>query len=89
MSNKVDLEKVSAWIRNKWSTQECPLCKHQKFKVGSIEFEMKEFKGSEISVSEMFSGAYVPLVLVTCSNCGYIIPLSAVVLGIENPDGKK
>ncbi|GAH58154.1 unnamed protein product [marine sediment metagenome] len=80
--------KVLDYIKEKWQEpRTCPICKHDDWGVSDRTFEVRDFTGGGISVG---GGSYLtPVIAVTCDNCGYILFLNAMQLGVVKQPEKK
>lgn len=78
----IDLEQLNSKINGNWF-RECPVC-HGKETIGfeSDLMQLTEFKGGNLS-NEI---AVIPLVVLTCGNCGNTILLNAINLGLVSDD---
>jgi hypothetical protein len=61
----------------------CPVCATRDWKVGDVILELTP------KVRSNAPGAGpAPVVIVNCPNCGYIMSLSAIILGIVDANGR-
>lgn len=73
--------KLIRHLEDKWSDQKCPMCGHSSWNVPSEIYEIREFYGGDIIVGPI---PIVPLLPVTCSNCGNTILINSIVAGITS-----
>ncbi|ATN01027.1 hypothetical protein CRN77_15365 [Proteus vulgaris] len=85
MSN-INEEKIIEHLTEKWKGTYCPLCKSGPWNVSDKVFELREFqKDGGIIIG---GGPIIPIIPVTCSNCGHIVLVNAIVSGCMPPDSK-
>ena len=82
--SETDIEAVKKKVNNavkKWETSEskCPMCGVAKWEPCSYDaFELRKFgKGAVV-----FGAPTFPIYPLVCSNCGYVILLSATAIGL-------
>jgi hypothetical protein len=78
-------EKVIIALKEKRATQPCPRCNNLQFEVISesmipIPIELVSMADPSTKTPDM---AQLPVVLVSCTNCGYIAHHAAGVLGLK------
>jgi|CZKG01.1.fsa_nt_gi hypothetical protein len=81
-------ERADAWFRDKWRHGRCPVCNANTWdtlpKIGQIEnlhdSPIPPFGGQPFPIY-----GRVPVLLVGCQNCGYLVPINALVAGIRQP----
>lgn len=78
-SPKIDAAKVIAFLNEKWQGRPCPLCGNHKWAVQEAAFELRQFHGGNFVLG---GGAIIPLVPVTCENCGYTALVNAIKVGV-------
>jgi hypothetical protein len=72
-----DTEKFIAFIGQKWGGRSCPMCGNGPWTVQDKVFQLSEYHGGDLVVG----GPLVPLVPVTCTNCGYTVVVNAILSG--------
>lgn len=74
-----DSEKVFRHLFTKWYNRKCPMCKAKNWGVSDSIYELKGFNQKEQS-----SGAtpIIPVIPVTCENCGNTILINAIAADI-------
>ncbi len=70
-------EKFIAFIGQKWGGKSCPMCDKGPWTVQDKVFQLSEFHDGSMVVG----GPLVPVVPVTCSNCGYTVVVNAILSG--------
>jgi hypothetical protein len=75
--SKFDNNKIIAHLREKWGTLPCPMCKKGPWTVADTTYQLMEFNEGNLVVG----GPIIPLVPVTCVNCGYTVLMNAIVSG--------
>lgn len=77
-----DTEKFIAFIGQKWEGRSCPMCGKGPWTVQDKVFQLSEYHGGSLVVG----GPLIPLVPVTCTNCGYTVVVNAILSGaISSP----
>ena len=77
-AKKVDIDKAIAWIDEHWIGQKaCPICENTGWFVGDVAGEMREMRPNNL-----ISGPRYPLIVISCSTCGYTLLFNAIVGGL-------
>ena len=77
--SKLDSEKLIGHLKQKWGGQKCPMCHQGKWSVQDNVYELRGFHGG----SMVFGGsALIPIVPVTCDNCGNTILVNGIMAGV-------
>ena len=78
-----DQEKsANAWFRRKWLySLEGPMCQNKEWEVPNRVFVLKELRHGTLEGT----GAEIPVIVVTCANCGYTIQFNAIQAGVVDP----
>lgn len=72
-------ENVMARIRQLWSEDKgCKICGEEKWNLSDAFFSLSQFGTNEDGSSQN-----VPLVILTCANCGNTIFFNAIMLGFR------
>ncbi len=79
-----NLDKVIKFISDKWGNSSCPMCKNGSFEVQEKVFQLNEFKNGNLIVG----GPLIPIVPVTCKNCGNTILVNALISGAVDKEDK-
>lgn len=82
----VDIEVLKAHLANEWGPVSCQMCHKGQWTVGDTIFELREFHGGGLKIG---SGPIIPIIPVTCSNCGRTVLINALVAGILKKDGEE
>lgn len=61
----------------------CPLCGNAKWELNDVVFEMREFNGGNLIVGK--PSAIMPIVSLSCAECGNTLFFSAIKMGLINP----
>ena len=72
---KLDDQKLIQFLNQKWGNAKCPLCGHGNWNVDTNIVTLINATDGVMQVG----GNYLPLVPVTCMNCGNTILVNAVV----------
>lgn len=84
---KFNSEKFLSHLKEKWGGRPCPLCGIGNWNVSDSVYELREFHDGNLVLG---SGPIVPVVPVTCSNCGNTIMVNALLSGaVEQPKTKE
>jgi hypothetical protein len=70
-------EKFIAFIGQKWGGRGCPMCGNGPWTVQDKVFQLSEYHEGNLVVG----GPLVPLVPVTCANCGHTVVVNAILSG--------
>lgn len=73
----LDVEKATAWLHERWKTNNaCPLSGHTEWVITT------QAGGLQITAPDgtMILGQAVPVVLLTCQGCGYIMMFDALMM---------
>ena len=66
-------------LENKWSSQKCPMCGHSGWNLPSEIYEIREFQDGNFVIG---GTPIVPVLPVTCGNCGNTVLVNAIVAGV-------
>ena len=77
-------EKVISHLKEKWKGRNCPMCGIGNWNVSDKIFEVREFNGGDLILG---GTPIIPVVPVTCSNCGNIIMVNAIISGAVEGEG--
>lgn len=86
--SKEEKEKLLKFLHEKITDMEdCPLCKKNQWSVSDKIWEVREFFRGGLHVSD----PKIPVLSITCNNCGNTIFLNAIVAGFVEPrqEGRK
>jgi hypothetical protein len=77
--SEVDADKLINHLKHKWSGANCPLCKSGNWNVSDRVYELREHHGGGIVIG---GGPVVPIVPITCDNCGNTVLVNSIVAGL-------
>jgi len=78
-------QKASDLVKSKWKlVGGCPLCHATNFDLQPTIFQIPEF----FRQGAKNTGAVIPVIPYTCTNCGFTILVNALVAGIISPQAK-
>lgn len=84
---KFNSEKILIHLKEKWKGRPCPLCNVGNWNVSDSVYELREFHDGNLVIG---SGPILPVVPVTCSNCGNTVMVNALISGaVEQPKTKE
>ncbi len=82
--DKIITEKVLAYLKKTWTEKsQCPMCGSNSWSVSDKIFELREYHGGDFIIGG--GGPIVPIIPVTCSNCGNTVIVNAIVVGAVEP----
>ena len=91
--SKYDKQKFINFINEKWKGLNCPICGGGgPWNVPDKIFELREYNNGDIILGN--GGPIIPLIPVTCMNCGNTILINAILSGVvkrnngEDQNGK-
>lgn len=76
-----DTDKMIQFLKDKWQDAHCPLCGMNHWNVTGKYFKLIEFDAKR-SIFNMSGSDIIPVVPVTCSNCGNTVFVNAIVAGL-------
>lgn len=77
---KIDSTAFINYLNEKWKNVSCPLCKKGPWGISDSTFELREFHGGNMVIGGQSS--ILPVVPVTCNNCGNTVLISALKAGV-------
>jgi predicted nucleic-acid-binding Zn-ribbon protein len=81
---KFDSNKIIEHLKEKWFAKPCPMCGGGPWNVQDSTFQLTEFNEGNL----ILGGPVIPIIPVTCGNCGYTALVNAIVAGIHKGDSK-
>ena len=85
-SSAVNLDAARAWLSEKWTeSNQCPISGHNSWSISADIVQPATSPSTMISPTQglMLGGRAYPLVMVTCTECGYAMFFNAVVMGLR------
>ncbi|GHU33065.1 hypothetical protein AGMMS50256_24300 [Betaproteobacteria bacterium] len=64
-----------------WSSRPCPMCGKGPWNVQDSTFQLTEFNEGNL----VLGGPVIPVIPITCGNCGYVALVNAIVSGVHKP----
>lgn len=83
--SKFDASKLIQALSEKWQGRACPLCNSGPWSIGSEIFELREFHGGNLVIG---AGKIMPVIGITCDNCGNTVFLNAIKTGLVKGEGQ-
>ncbi len=77
----VDSQKVIEFLNEKWNDRTCPMCGEGNWNVQDHVFQLIVFSEGTMIVG----GPVVPLIPVSCGNCGNTVLVNAIIAGAVTP----
>ena len=78
---KIDTNKMIYFLQNKWGDSICPYCHGNNWDVPDKAFELREFNKGDLKIGGP-EGAILPVVPITCTNCGNTVFINALLAGL-------
>jgi hypothetical protein len=86
MGQKVDSQKLISHLSAKWQGRACQMCGTNKWTVSDSIFELREYNQGDLVLG---GSPLIPVVPVTCNNCGNTVFVNAITAGLIDPNIKK
>lgn len=80
--DKKTSENLINFLNDKWQDRPCPMCNERKWTVQDKVFELREFHEGSLVLG---GTPIIPLIPVTCENCGNTILINALKTGVVKP----
>ncbi len=78
---KPNAEEIIEFLNKKWKNKNCPMCGNKEWNInGDTIYELREFKDGDLVLGA--GTAIMPVIPVTCSNCGNTIFISPLATGL-------
>lgn len=74
---KFDTQKLLSHLTGKWHGRACQMCGASNWQAQDSTFMLMEFQGGSVVIG----GPVIPVIPVTCMNCGNTILVNGVVAG--------
>lgn len=82
---KVGTDKVIKYLQKKWRGSGCPMCGGNQWNVPEKIFELREFNDGNLMIGGP-NGAVLPVIPITCRNCGNTVFINALFAGLLEED---
>lgn len=70
-----DTDKIKKVLVEKWGNKSCPMCNNNNWNIQDRCFQLMQYnKGSMV-----VGGPVIPIIPVTCTNCGNTVLVNAIV----------
>lgn len=76
-------EKAISFLEKKWGVKPCPMCGKGPWNVQDKIFQLSEYHSGTLVVG----GPLIPVIPVSCTNCGHTVLVNAIIAGAVQPDG--
>lgn len=77
------IERVVQWLNRFWTApRTCSVCRNVNWNINDKVLEMREFQGGGLILGG--NSIIMPLIAVTCTNCGNTLHFSAIQMGAIN-----
>ena len=77
----VNSDKMIRFLTEKWKGRSCPLCGTGNWNVQDMVFQLTAFSEGNM----ILGGPLIPVIPVSCDNCGNTILVNAIVAGAVSP----
>ncbi|MBA0014167.1 MAG: hypothetical protein H0Z53_00880 [Nitrosospira sp.] len=77
-----DTKKVIDFLSEKWGNRDCQMCGKGPWEVQDKAFQLMEFHQGNLVVG----GPLIPVIPVTCTNCGNTVLVNAIISGAIKPE---
>lgn len=83
-----ELDKAIAWLRAKWDQPiACPF--HQGPTRWEVQDRLAQMHGYSREGALSLSEVTFPVIIVTCTTCGFMVPVNAIVAGVLPVQGSE
>jgi hypothetical protein len=83
MEDEFIKEKLAKWLSEKWvGGIACPVCKENDWGLYDQIWELRKFQKGDVALG----GPIIPLVVITCNNCGHTMHFSALKIGLTETE---
>lgn len=76
-------KKISDHIESKLNSYKCPICEHCEWIPPDAIHEIRDFNFGHLKAG----GTLVPVVVMTCQKCGYVLLFNAIHTQVITPKG--
>ena len=83
----IDADKLIAHLKSKWQGRSCLMCGTGNWNVSDKVYELRGYHGGGLTIGGV---AIVPVLPITCDNCGNTILVNTIVAGVlkQKTEGK-
>jgi len=83
---KENFQKLIHHLSDKWKGSPCPMCQHSGWTVDDNVYELRKFNGGKLVLG---GGPILPIIPVTCNNCGNTVFVNALKAGVVQQEKNK
>lgn len=80
---KYNKQKFVDFLNQKWNGHDCPVCGGGPWNVSDDIFEIRDYNNGNLVIG---GGPIIPVIPVTCMNCGNTIFINAILAGVVKRD---
>jgi len=80
--SKLHPQKVIDFLSEKWGGKGCPMCGKGPWNVPDNTFQLMEFHSGNL----VMGGPLIPVIPVSCGNCGNTVLVNAIIAGVVKPE---
>jgi len=81
----IDKDALKKFLFDKWEDSNCPKCKNNQWTVPYDVFEIKKYLTGKFIIG----GEVIPVIPITCMNCGLTFMVNAIIAGIVKKTDKE
>lgn len=78
-------EAALVFLQKKWGNKACPMCGTGQWAVQDNVYQLTEYHSGNV----VLGGPIVPVIPVSCANCGNTVLVNAIIAGAVKPDGSQ
>ena len=79
--SKYNTASLITHLRAKWSNRPCPMCVVGNWEIEESIYQLMQFNDGNLVIG----GPIIPLIPVTCKNCGNTILINALIAKVLEP----
>ena len=79
MEKKINSEILIKHLQTKWKGQKCQMCCEGNWNISDTIFELREYNQGSLVIG---GGPIIPVIPITCDNCGNTILINAIKAGV-------
>ncbi|NQT96572.1 MAG: hypothetical protein HQ562_02405 [Candidatus Marinimicrobia bacterium] len=82
----INPQQVIEHLQSKWGESKCPLCNSGKWSVSDNIYELRQYNKGKLVIGKI---PIVPVIPITCDNCGNTILVNAIIVKAIDPSEKE
>lgn len=80
MITEQEKNQIFHWLEERWGDYHCSVCNASSWQVETHSYQLMEYREGQLVVG----GRVIPVIPLTCANCGNTILLNAIMCGAVN-----